>query len=167
MERRDLFRNFGKYFKEDKKTQEIQILRPPYFEKESDFDSCIKCETKDCKVACDADTSIIEILEDGTPALNFANNGCTYCDDCANACQNDVLKLENKKNINATFSIDLLKCLAWNDTMCFSCKDPCLVNAINFLGLFKPEIDTNICNGCGFCLKTCPSDAISLEIKKG
>ena len=164
MERREFFRSFSKPFKDENEDQTIQILRPPYFKNESDFNSCIECTTKDCKTACDQDTKIIQIQDDGSPILNFAYAGCTYCDDCANGCSYDVLKLENKKNINATFSIDLIKCLSWHDTMCFSCKDPCMVNAIKFLGMFRPEIDTDICTSCGFCLKVCPTDAIKLEI---
>ena len=48
--------------------------------------------------------------------------------------------------------------------MCFSCKDPCLDDAIQFLGMFRPEIDENLCTSCGFCLKVCPTDAITLEV---
>jgi len=47
--------------------------------------------------------------------------------------------------------------------MCFSCKDPCMVDAIKFLGLFRAEIDNDICNGCGFCLSVCPTNAISFN----
>jgi len=160
MERKSLFDRFRK--KEDKK---IQVLRPPYYNSEDDFKNCIECETKDCKIACDEDVAIIQIQEDGTPTLNFAFNGCTFCDDCASACKDDVLQIDNKKNINAIFSIDIIKCMSWHNTMCFSCKDPCLDNAIEFLGMFRPEIKTDICTGCGFCLKVCPADAIELKIK--
>jgi ferredoxin-type protein NapF len=163
MERRDLFTSFTKHFQED--TKKIHIIRPPYFLNESDFLKCIDCNTKDCKIACDEDTKIIKILDDGTPSLNFSVNGCTYCDDCAEACKEDILKVENKKNINTVFSIDLIKCLSWHQTMCFSCKEPCLVNAIEFLGMFRPEINVDICNSCGFCLNICPTNAIELKVK--
>jgi ferredoxin-type protein NapF len=163
LERREFFKSFKKPFEE--KEQEQIILRPPYFSSESDFAKCIECKTKDCKIACDNDTSIIQIDEQsGAPILNFALKGCTYCDDCATACKEDILKIENRKNINAKFSIDLIKCLSWQDTMCFSCKDPCLDNAIEFLGLFKPAIKENLCTSCGFCLNVCPTDAIKIEI---
>ena len=162
MKRRELFGSLASSF--NKNVKQESIIRPPYFLDENDFlQNCISCENKECKIACDEDTSIIVILEDGTPALNFNKNGCTYCDDCALSCPKDVLKVENKKDIQAKFSIDLLKCLSWNDTMCYSCKDPCMVNAIKFLGLFRPEINNDICNGCGFCLSVCPTDAISFK----
>jgi ferredoxin-type protein NapF len=167
MERRELFSSLASPFSNKEKVTQESIIRPPYFLNEEDFiTKCISCDTKDCKVACDEDTQIIHILEDGTPSLNFALNGCTYCDECAIACKHDVLKVENEKNINATFSIDLIKCMSWHQTMCFSCKDPCFADAIKFLGMFRPEIDDSLCTSCGFCLKVCPTDAITLTINK-
>ena len=166
MKRRELFSSLASPFsKNNEKVKQESIIRPPYFLYEGGFLSQRNlCETKDCKIVCDEDTQIIQILDDGTPSLNFALDGCTYCDECANACKKNVLKIEYKKNINAIFSIDLIKCMSWHDTMCFSCKDPCIVDAIKFLGMFRPEIDSSICNSCGFCLKVCPTDAINLNI---
>ena len=46
----------------------------------------------------------------------------------------------------------------------FSCKDPCVDNAIDFQGLFNPTIDLTKCTSCGFCVSVCPTDAIKLEI---
>ena len=51
---------------------------------------------------------------------------------CAISCQNGVLNIEDKKQIEAKIEIDVLTCLSWQNTMCFSCKDPCLENAIDF-----------------------------------
>ncbi len=161
MKRRELFSSLASPFK--KKDEKLEIIRPPYFKEESDFSKiCVTCEDKSCTTVCEE--NIIFINEDGTPSLNFANNGCTYCDECALACKDDVLQVEYKKNINLKFSIDVLKCMSWNQTMCFSCKDPCLDDAIKFLGMFRPEINSDLCTSCGFCVKVCPTDAISMEI---
>ena len=92
---------------------------------------------------------------------NFSNSGCTYCDLCAISCQNGVLNIEDKKQIEAKIEIDILTCLSWQNTMCFSCKDPCLENAIDFLGMFRPTINQN-CTSCGFCIKVCPTNAIKI-----
>jgi ferredoxin-type protein NapF len=164
MKRRELFSSLASSFKQ--KEEKLEIIRPPYFNDIDDFTkSCVTCEDKSCKTVCENENEkIIIILENGTPALNFANSGCTYCDDCATACSKDVLKVEYKKNINVTFSIDVLKCMSWNKTMCFSCKDPCLDDAIKFLGMFRPEIDNDLCTACGFCVKVCPTDAISMQV---
>ena len=48
--------------------------------------------------------------------------------------------------------------------MCFSCKDPCLDNAIDFKAMFMPEINDK-CTSCGFCLSRCPAvHAIHFEV---
>jgi len=163
MKRRELFSSLTSSFTNNKEEKLETYIRPPYFKAESDFiDVCHTCVEKSCQSACEVE--IINIKEDGTPILNFSNSGCTYCDECASACEPNVLTLENKKNINAKFSIGLLECMSWNQTMCFSCKDPCLDDAIKFLGMFRPEIDDALCTACGFCLKVCPTDAITLEL---
>ena len=162
MKRRELFGSLASPFKEKKEKLE-SVIRPPYYVFDTDFlKGCTSCETKDCATVCEE--QIIVIQNDGTPSLNFANSGCTYCDECAIACKSDILKVENKQNINAKFSIDLIKCMSWHQTMCFSCKDPCLEDAIKFLGMFRPEINDDLCTSCGFCVKVCPTDAITIDI---
>lgn len=157
MKRRELFSSLASSIKKDEKQE--KIIRPPYFEDESVFlTNCIECDGI-CSTVCEE--NIIIMQEDKTPKLDFTNSGCTYCDECANACPHDVLLLENKKNINAKIEIDVLKCLSWNQTMCFSCKDPCLDDAIEFIAMFRPEIQDN-CTSCGYCIKTCPVDAIKI-----
>jgi ferredoxin-type protein NapF len=157
MKRRELFSSLSSSF--SKKEKQETIIRPPYFQNESIFfTNCISCDGL-CSTACEE--NIIVIQEDLTPKLDFTSSGCTYCDECANVCPSEVLKLEYKKHINAKIEIDVLSCLAWNQTMCFSCKDPCLDNAIDFLGMFRPSINDN-CTSCGFCIKTCPTNAIKI-----
>jgi len=159
MERRGLFSSLASSF--NKKEEQEKILRPPYYEDENVFfTNCIECEDTPCSTACEE--NIIVIQEDKTPKLDLSISGCTYCDDCANACPNEVLSVENKRHIDAKIEIDVLKCLAWNQTMCFSCKDPCFDDAIDFLAMFRPEINDN-CTSCGFCIRTCPVDAIKIK----
>lgn len=156
MERRELFSSLASSLKNEKQEK---VIRPPYFEDEKLFyKACLECEGL-CANACEV--NIIVIQNDKTPKLDFSNSGCTFCDECAKICPNDVLKVEYKKNIKAKIEIDILKCLSWNQTMCFSCKDPCIDDAIEFLGMFRPEINKN-CTSCGFCLKVCPTNAIKI-----
>lgn len=158
MERRELFSSLASSF--TKKEKQEKIIRPPYFKNEEIFlTNCIECSDKKCSIVCEE--NIILILENSTPAISFENNGCSYCDECANACEHEVLNLEDKKNINAKIEIDPLSCLSWNQTMCFSCKDPCLDDAIDFLAMFRPEINEN-CTSCGYCIKYCPTSAIKI-----
>ncbi|MGA1939689.1 ferredoxin-type protein NapF [Arcobacter sp. YIC-310] len=158
MKRRELFSSLASSF--TKKEKQEKIIRPPYYKDEEVFlTNCIECNDKKCSTVCEE--NIILILEDKTPAISFENSGCTYCDECANACEHGVLELENKKNIDVKIEIDILSCLSWNKTMCFSCKDPCLDEAIDFLAMFRPEINSN-CTSCGYCIKYCPADAIKI-----
>lgn len=110
MQRRELFSSLAKPFK-NRSLQE-KAIRPPYFKDINlFFTKCLECIEKPCSTACEE--NIIEILEDGTPKINFSNSGCTYCDLCAISCQNGVLNIEDKKQIEAKIEIDILTCLSW------------------------------------------------------
>ncbi len=141
------------------------ILRPPYNADPTLFQTiCPTCETKACVKACEE--RIILIDEKGAPTLTFKARGCTFCDACATACEADVLSDTSLQYIPTEVTIDPLRCVAWHDVVCTSCKDPCLDDAIRFLGLFRPEIDDSRCTGCGWCAGVCPSDAIQFSAPK-
>ena len=159
MDRRELFGSLASTLKGEKKKQELYI-RPPYFNDESLFQSeCHKCAAK-CATVCEED--IIKIANDKTPYLIFNGGGCTFCDECANICELDVLNVENKKNIKTKITIDKSSCLSWQGVMCFSCKDPCLDDAIDFKAMFMPSINDK-CTSCGFCISRCPSNSILIK----
>ena len=163
MERRELFSFLSSSVKEslqEKKVEEV-IVRPPYFEDINAFDiECQNCEGF-CATSCQE--QIIIISEDKTPRLDFSKSGCTYCDDCAVACTPNVLTVENKSIIDATIEINQTSCMSWDGVMCFSCKDPCLEDAIEFKAMFMPTIDQEKCTSCGFCISRCPSYAIGVS----
>ena len=163
LSRRDFLGKFRKPLVKDK--EEI-FLRPPYGLNESLFQNeCIECESKACVISCDE--KIIFIKEDGTPTLNFSKSGCTFCEACANSCGVKVLSLEhtlNQKQLNTKFTISTTSCIAHNGVICFSCKEPCIDDAILFNGLFNPIIDMDKCSGCGFCLGRCPTYAIDFKV---
>jgi len=145
---------------------EAPVLRPPYGLNESLFQSeCTTCESKACVTSCDE--KIILLLEDGTPTLNFSKSGCTFCEECANACEANVLNLENTQtaeHLNARFKISTEACVAHHGVICFSCKEPCIDDAILFNGMFNPVIDRDACTACGFCMARCPTNAIRFDI---
>lgn len=151
--RRDFFKKIVP-IKEEKSL----TLFPPYYKNIIDFDNCLECDGI-CANVCEEE--IIKIV-DKKPVLDFSKRGCTFCDECAKVCPKDVLKIENKKDIDAIMSIDMIKCLAWNKTLCSFCLDVCDERAIKFLGLLRPEIITDLCTGCGFCVGVCPTDAIKI-----
>lgn len=153
--RRELFGSLASRIRGEKK--EV-IIRPPYFIDKDLFDKeCHNCEGR-CATFCQE--GIVVIRDDKTPQIDFTKGGCTYCDECSKACEKGVLEVENRADIKASFEIDVSKCLSWHKTMCFSCKDPCAENAIEFLGLFRPQINSSLCTSCGMCVSVCPSDAL-------
>ena len=161
MERRKIFNSFaGKL--QGKQQNKAEAIRPPYYDETSDFSLCAECSGV-CATVCEE--NIIAILPDKTPSLDFSKSGCTFCDECANVCEAGVLEVEKKSHVDVTIEIDKLKCMSWSKNICFSCKDPCLENAIAFHGMFYPEITTN-CTSCGFCIKYCPTEAIIIK-KRG
>jgi len=166
MQRRELFSFLSASIKDvakEKKEKVVQV-RPPYFGDVNAFDiECQNCEGL-CATSCQE--QIIIIGEDKTPRLDFSKSGCTYCDDCANACLSNVLTIEAKKTIKADVVIDQTTCMSWEGVMCFSCKDPCLEDAIEFKAMFMPTIDVEKCTACGFCISRCPSYAIDIKVKK-
>lgn len=162
--RRDFLNRFRKPLvqtEEDSPT----VVRPPYGLNESLFQSeCVACESKACVASCDEE--IIVILKDGTPALDFSKSGCTFCEECTSVCEPGVLNVENKhtsEKLNATFRISTQRCVAHHGVICFSCKEPCIDDAILFNGMFNPVIDSDRCTGCGFCMGRCPADAIEYD----
>jgi ferredoxin-type protein NapF len=161
MQRRELFSFLSSSLKDEEKKVKEQILRPPYYNDINAFDTeCQNCDGK-CATLCQEQIIIIE--DDKTPRLDFSKSGCTYCDDCATACEFGVLNIEDKKMIDANVVINQSTCLSWSGVMCFSCKDPCLEDAIEFKAMFMPIIDESKCTACGFCISRCPTYAIEVS----
>lgn len=171
--RRDFLNPF-KQFSEKTEESLPLLVRPPYGFSESLFQSeCVMCESKACIASCDE--QIILIGAEGTPILNFTKSGCTFCEECAKACESNGMTALNlgyknhREKINAKFRISTDGCVAHHGVICFSCKEPCLDDAILFNGMFNPVIDEDKCTGCGFCMGRCPTQAISylpLELVK-
>lgn len=157
MQRRDLF-NFGRFFNNEVKSAKVLL---PYMENQTKNHLCVSCQHQQCVAVCE--TQVIKIDEDRKPYLDFSIQGCTYCGECLALCDQGVL-INPTQKIDALFSIDILSCLSWNQTMCFGCKDRCLEGAIGFIGLFRPSIDSNLCTSCGFCMAVCPSQSIVIKV---
>ena len=160
MERRELFGFLSSSLKGEERPKKETIIRPPYYNDVLDFDK--ECQSCDAPCATLCQEQIIIIGEDKTPRLDFSKSGCTYCDECAIACEPNVLQVEHKKQVDAGIRINESTCMSWSGVMCFSCKDPCLENAIDFQAMFMPTINQEKCTSCGFCISRCPSMAIDI-----
>jgi len=160
--RREFFRSLATPLGATVPEEAPLVVRPPYGLDESLFQSeCVACASKACVASCEE--KIIILDESGVPTLDFSTNGCTFCEACADACDHDVLSLERSEGrewINARFRIQTEGCMAHNGVICFACKEPCMEDAILFNGMFDPVIDEDKCNGCGFCIGRCPTQAI-------
>ena len=58
--------------------------------------------------------------------------------------------------------IDKDKCIAWQRTICYTCKDRCLEKAILSRTGCDPVIEHEKCTSCGECVTACFATAISM-----
>lgn len=135
--------------------------RPPWTD--ADFtDHCTRCHA--CIDACPE--SILFKGDGGFPEIRFDQDGCTFCGECASVCDEPVFDLT--RPAFPWRAVVQKHCLTHAGIHCQSCQDACDVNAIRFPlkpgQTPKPELDTELCNGCGACLAVCPNDAITLEV---
>lgn len=54
-------------------------------------------------------------------------------------------------------------CLAWNGTLCYSCKEVCQPDAITLFAMARAVIDLQRCTLCGECVPICPVGAIVMD----
>lgn len=155
MNRREFFKAFVP--SSEKKAH----VRPPYSDEETDFSPCRDCDAP-CVEVCE--TGIMFRDEEGAPALSFTNSGCSFCGACAESCGKGVLSPDKPRSIRAEVYINPKRCSAWQGVLCFSCKEPCLDNAIRFEGLYKPVVLKDKCSSCGFCIPVCPTGAIEVKV---
>ena len=164
--RRGVFTSlFGK--KSAQKSQTELCVRPPYHQKEYEFSEiCVTCKESPCVNACEENIIFLDAAH--TPCLDFTKRGCTFCEACASACPSEVLSLtcKDEKSLHVKADIDIMACMAWHQSLCNSCLDACESRAILFLGLFRPHIEMDMCNGCGMCLGICPSNAIVIKCEE-
>jgi len=137
-------------------------IRPPWALAEAAFiDRCTRCN--DCIPACPQ--QIIVVGDGGYPTISFKQE-CTFCGNCVEACRPQALLRRDGAaawNVKAIIS-DL--CLPRRGIECRTCGDYCDANAIRFSprlgGSPLPEIDPDICTGCGACQAPCPGSAIRI-----
>jgi ferredoxin-type protein NapG len=143
-------------------------IRPPYALPELEFLlACTRCD--DCVEACPHDvvfklpaTRGAQLV--GTPALDLLNKGCHLCEDwpCVQACKPSALTLSELEEGErrelpelAMASMNKETCLPYQGPECGACAPACPVPDALIWKMEKPEIDTELCTGCGMCREAC------------
>lgn len=139
------------------------VVRPPWARAEAAFLAvCTRC--CDCVNICPQHILLLD--KDAWPTVDFSRGECTFCGECAAACQpkalekrEGVLPWQLKAKIQHN-------CLAHSNVVCRACGDACPVQAIRFsptpMAAARPVVDNDLCTGCGACYTPCPVQAIRL-----
>lgn len=138
--------------------------RPPWAVDESLFDeTCTNCG--DCIEACPQ--NILIFARGKLPVVDFTLGECTFCEKCEISCEANALDKFSQSEPWLLKAEITESCLATKKITCRSCEDPCPEDAIQFKlaigGMATPKIVNEQCTGCGACLASCPSNAISIN----
>lgn len=124
------------------------------------LENCTQCG--DCLVVCPE--KIIIKGDGGFPSINFDLGECDFCGKCAEVCKAPIftpiteIPWQKKARIDSS-------CLANQNIYCRSCAESCEAQALTFqIGISSaPQIDSDLCNGCGACVAPCPTKAIEVK----
>lgn len=124
------------------------------------LDNCTQCG--DCLSACPE--QIIVKGDGGFPAINFDLGECDFCGKCALACEAPIFKELSETPWQKKALIDDA-CFANQQIYCRSCAESCESQALTFqIGISAvPQIDNELCTGCGACVAPCPANAIEVK----
>ncbi len=128
------------------------------------YENCTRCEK--CTQICPE--AIVSQADGGFPAIDFKKGECTFCGKCAEVCPQPIFIINKKISPWDFFAkVDPSTCLSSQHISCRSCQDSCDYRAIKFtLKAGKtpyPEVNEDLCCGCGACVSRCPTYAIKIE----
>jgi ferredoxin-type protein NapF len=141
------------------------LVRPPWALREEQFiAACTRCG--DCLRVCP--TGILRSGDGGFPQVDFARGECTFCAACVESCAAGALMRPTDDAAPWRLQAEIgSSCLAQREVMCAICREQCPSQAIRLVRAVgrvpRPQIDIEVCNGCGACVAPCPSAAISIQ----
>lgn len=144
------------------------LPRPPASLVEDDFrKACARCYR--CIDACPAGAlrpaSLTEgLVNFGTPVLEPSN--CIFCMECVRACPTGAITKIPKEEVDiGNAVIDQDTCLAWQKKKrCKDCYRACDAKAIKLKKRRYPVVIPERCNGCGACVRRCPTQPLSIRV---
>lgn len=147
-----------------------KFFRPPGAEDELQFlTSCTRCSL--CKDVCPENIINLFSVNYGvklakTPFINPNKAPCSFCGKCIEACPTTALNEQTFKSTPQIGYAKIIKnaCLAYNNTLCDFCIRACPTEGAIKLKNFKPVINTNVCNGCGYCIQNCINENLSIYV---
>lgn len=141
------------------------FIRPPWALPEPIFLSlCTGCS--DCRDECPR--GLLQKSIDGFPVVDFTQGDCHFCGECVDACAHGALTRSFRGVRQEPWQLKAYvagSCLGDQGVLCRQCAGHCAAQAIRFdsgIGQRVPDIDAQRCNGCGACLRHCPTAAIGL-----
>ena len=138
-------------------------IRPPWSGDESHFlTHCTRCDA--CINACE--NNILQRGAGGYPSVNFKNNECSFCYACAQACPNRYFL---RATPGPGICSSPLGTRAWRISQLNAAAVRIAVSQwqLSFArrspGSYQPQLNSQLCNGCGACAASCPVSAITAE----
>jgi MauM/NapG family ferredoxin protein len=147
------------------------LIRPPGALPEPEFlQRCARCG--ECLRACPTNTLQLDWYRAGVeglwaPRMNLRHAGCDQdCNVCGLVCPTDSIRplsLMERRHARVGTAVLLRdRCLPWaQDKRCLICEEQCPYGAVTLqedarhrVGV--PVVDSERCNGCGWCEDRCP-----------
>lgn len=140
---------------------DTELLRPPGGQDTAQFNAlCLRCDR--CRSICPTGVIDIATVEDGfllarTPILNFHRGYCDFCGLCQEVCPTGALGgFDPESDKIGVAQIRSDRCVAYSGG-CEECVEACPYEAIYVDDKGYPQVEPELCNGCGTCEDICPA----------
>lgn len=160
----------------EKSKKRLPITPPGSSSVERFLNRCTACQL--CISACPSHVLKPAFLEYGLlgmmkPRMDYNYSFCNYdCTECGQVCPDGAISelVLEKKQVTRIGSahLDLTKCVVKvKGKDCAACSEHCPTKAVNTIpygnNLRLPEVNDDLCIGCGACQYACPEAAITVE----